>query len=274
MANYETLVDDIYGALAEGQIDIELFHHEEPEHNKEGEYIRLSSVGQPCARKFWYGLNRYEAAEPLRPQANLMFMIGHVIEHVVLDVARKAGHDVEYEQKEVEVNGVLGHLDAVIDGLVVDVKSASPYSFSRFQSANGLEEREDKFGYLSQLASYLSAVRDDSCVLYPNRAAFLAINKVTGELALDVKEFSDEDLQRNLDLIEQRKEIAVKTAVPARGFEDKPIGKSGNRGLDTNCSYCQFKHECWPGLRTFLYSNGPSFLTEVVKTPNVPEAES
>jgi hypothetical protein len=43
--------------------------------------------------------------------------------------------------------------------------------------------------------------------------------------------------------------------------------------LGTGCSYCAFKKHCWPGLRGFAYSGGPRYLTNVVKTPDVPEFE-
>lgn len=270
MANIGTLIDDIY-EIMEGGVDVTPFHHEEPEHNKGADYVRLSSVGQPCQRKLWYEINQPENKEPQQPHTKVQFMIGHVIEHVILDLAKQAGHEVLAEQEEVEVNGIRGHLDAVIDGTVVDVKSASPYSFGRFEA--GLTPAVDKFGYLTQLGSYLGAMRDDPRVTEKNKAAFLVIQKVTGKLHLDVHEFTDEQLEEVGQLIDERKEIVEQDHVPDRAFTDVPIGKSGNRGLDTNCSYCHFKHTCWPGIRTFLYASGPVFLTRVERPPNVPEAE-
>jgi len=56
-----------------------------------------------------------------------------------------------------------------------------------------------------------------------------------------------------------------------------PEGKSGNMKLGVNCSYCPHKVTCWDdanngdGLRLFLYSNGPMWLTEVQKEPKVQE---
>ena len=54
-------------------------------------------------------------------------------------------------------------------------------------------------------------------------------------------------------------------------YEDVPDGKSGNRKLAIGCSYCQFRDKCYPNLRTFAYSNGPKYLTKVVKEPFVAE---
>jgi hypothetical protein len=37
------------------------------------------------------------------------------------------------------------------------------------------------------------------------------------------------------------------------------------------CGYCSFRKECYPEARTFIYSNGPVFLVDVKKVPNVLE---
>ena len=62
------------------------------------------------------------------------------------------------------------------------------------------------------------------------------------------------------------------TPIPERCYPDIPDGKSGNMKLSVPCSYCSFKEHCWPELRTFIYSNGPRYLTKVVRTPDVYEA--
>lgn len=54
-------------------------------------------------------------------------------------------------------------------------------------------------------------------------------------------------------------------------------GAYGNRKLGVECSYCPFKVDCWQdvndgsGLRKFIYSSGPRWLTVVKKEPNVME---
>jgi hypothetical protein len=39
--------------------------------------------------------------------------------------------------------------------------------------------------------------------------------------------------------------------------------------LDTGCSYCPHKFNCWPDLKTYYYSTGPRYLTKVVREPRV-----
>ena len=71
--------------------------------------------------------------------------------------------------------------------------------------------------------------------------------------------------------VDKTKKIVTSTTKPERGFSDVPDGKSGNLKLGVGCSYCAYKHHCWPDLRTFIYSTGPRFLTRVTRLPNVPE---
>ena len=83
---------------------------------------------------------------------NLKLLYGHIIEHLVLYLAELAGHNIKDQQRKVEVSGVSGHIDSIIDGEVCDVKSASPFSFKKFQSGDIVGD--DPFGYHAQLAAY------------------------------------------------------------------------------------------------------------------------
>jgi len=282
--NIDTLIDDIYKILDEGVVNedpraYETYGEEQAKILGErlaprGEYrptIRLSSVGKPCLRQLWYELHTPGTGEPLRPFTKLKFLYGDGIEGLLLGLARAAGHDVRGEQDPIHVEGIKGHRDCVIDGMLVDVKSASPFSFKKFDS--GLRSKEDSFGYLTQLGSYLLGSQDDPLVTYKNEAAFLVMDKVSGHLCLDRHTFSEEDFNAIIGTIISRTERLSDTSLaPDRGFESFAEGKSGNRKLGVNCSYCPFKTHCWPNLRTFMYSGGrPMFLTHVERVPNVLE---
>ena len=175
-------------------------------------------------------------------------------------------HKITDEQKEVEINGIKGHMDCKIDGEVVDIKSASGFSFSKF--SKGLLAEDDPFGYLSQLAAYEHAEGT-------NEGGFLVINKETGELCFYQPEELDKpnvkqkikDLKHKLTLVNP----------PDFCYSPIPEGKSGNMRLPKNCTYCPHKFECHKdsnngeGLRTFKYSKGLMYFTEVVKKPKVEE---
>ena len=89
-----------------------------------GDAIRFSSLGKGD-RQLWYDSQGFEKEE-LTAKTYFKFLYGDVIEQLVLFLCKEAGHEVTHEQEEIEVDGVLGHIDAIIDGVVVDVKSASP----------------------------------------------------------------------------------------------------------------------------------------------------
>lgn len=234
--------------------------------------IRMSQLGKPCLRQLWFETHRSADLEPLRPNVYLKFLFGHVLEGVLLDLAREAGATVEGEQDELEFAGVKGHRDAVIDGTIVDVKTASPYSFERFKK--GLKPEEDSFGYLTQLRLYLAASQDDPLVTNKTGAAFLAINKVSGDVCIDYHEFDMSPAalkELEQEILSRIEAIKDGTTVPPRSFKDVAEGAKGNKRLGVNCSYCAAKWLCWPNLRGFAYSNGPKYLTTVKSLPKVPE---
>lgn len=228
--------------------------------------LRMSNIGKGT-RQLWYD-KRYGRDEVLEGHTILKFIYGDIIEHLVLFLAGLAGHDVTSLQDEVSLDGIKGHIDADIDGVTVDVKSASTHSFRKF--ANGTLAEDDPFGYVEQIAGYSTARNTDG--------AFLAVDKQNGHLAY--LHFSKEELAKfNVrDRIAYLKEVIDQDVEPDRCYSDEEDGASGNRKLGVNCSYCSHKFRCWSdsngglGLRTFIYSGGPRFLTTVKREPNVPEA--
>lgn len=229
--------------------------------------LRMSNIGSKCDRKLWYTVNAPESAEPLRPEVRFKFAFGHILEELVLFLAKEAGHSVEGTQDTLTISGVKGHRDAVVDGVLVDVKSASSYSFKKFE--DGLTSDKDSFGYLDQLGAYLYASQDDPVVVYKDRAAFIAVDKTLGHITVDVQP----NTYKNYDkLVAEKKAVIAQKEPPPRAFSDEPDGKSGNRKLGTECSYCSFKSTCWPGMSTYIYSSGPRYLTRVAREPDVPKA--
>ena len=229
-------------------------------------YLRFSNMGTPCERKLWYEINAPEDKEELSADVILKFLYGDIIEAFILLLAEVSGHRVEGNQDRVELEGVVGHRDAIIDGVVVDVKSASSYSYKKF--AEGRLGDDDPFGYIPQLQGYLKAGEEDELVTDKTRAAFLPVDKTLGHFCLDFHEKQDWDWKGILD---HKKEILAQPEPPERAFDPEPMGKSGNMKLGMFCSYCAFKEKCYPELRTFIYSTGPVFLTDVKKTPDVYE---
>lgn len=285
MKSISTLIDDIYGLFnPKTQVefkseDIEDFGKRLATHvtnriaEERGPFtLRLSNLGTECNRKLWFQKHSPDTARPLSPQTRFKFLYGDILEEVVLFLAKVSGHKVASSQRTVNVNGVVGHIDAIVDGHLVDVKSASPFSFAKFKS-HGLEN-DDPFAYRTQLGSYLHAVQDDPELKDKDVASFLAVDKVLGHMCLDTHAAPGVDYD---ELVNEKRKILDSPVPPERAYVAKPDGKSGNETLCTQCSYCDHNFECWKdvndgkGLRTFLYSNGPKFLTKIERLPAVPE---
>lgn len=224
--------------------------------------LRLSQMGEKCPRHLWYSVHHPELAEALRPEVIIKFTYGHMIESLILMLARAAGHDVQGEQDEILLDGIKGHRDAVIDGCIVDVKSAASRSFQKFQ--NGTLAQSDTFGYLDQLDGYVVGCADDPLVTTKDRGYLLAVDKQLGHLAL-YEHFAREHSIR--ERARAYKAIVSLSEPPACTCETVSDGGSGNIKLGLRASYSPFKYCCFPNLRTFLYSDGPRYLTRVVRTP-------
>lgn len=283
MKTIDTLVTDIYETLEQGvdtsradvQDLLEEFGKDAQaavammlsEGKREGKQnLRLSQIGKPD-RQIWYGLHGAKE-EPLTGQTRIKFLMGHLLEALLIALTKAAGHTVEDAQGEVVVEGVLGHQDCIIDGVLTDIKTASSYAFKKFKE--GTLSDNDPFGYIAQISAY--ATKNDR-----KEAAFFAIDKNNSELTvLKVHEMEMIDAPARVRELKKVKEMDFP---PARCYKDEPDGASGNRKLAIGCVFCSYKKDCWAdanngkGLRGFLYSNGVRYLTNVSKVPNVDEIE-
>lgn len=233
--------------------------------------LYFSEAGKPCLRHVWYGVHGYDR-EPLLPSNLVKFIYGDILEELLGFLVKQAGHEVSDSQKSCVIelpNGwqLRGRLDYKIDGVVVDAKSASTYAFKKF--TEGTLPTNDPFGYMTQLANY--AIHEGQ----GEGVGFLVIEKQNGTIALYQPDAMDlvaaiPDWDDYINTIEAPHE-------PDREFDDKPFGKSGNRCLAMECSYCQYKQTCWSdsnggkGLRLFFYSGKPVYMTDVKREPKVAE---
>ena len=208
--------------------------------------LRLSQIGKPL-RQIWYNSKGYDK-EPIDGATFIKFLYGNILEELLVCLSRLAGHTVDETQKEIKVGGIKGHQDGRVDGVLVDFKSASNFSFKKFTTSE--LQKNDPFGYIYQLAGYAEQEKDE-------KVAWVVINKQTGELAtvyLDSLEMPDVK-----EKIKQVKDAVKKDTPPDRCYSDIRDGSSGNRKLDFGCVYCGYKLTCWSdsnngkGLRKFNY---------------------
>lgn len=230
--------------------------------------LRLSQMGPKCPRALWYSINKPELAVPLHPWTVFKFSYGHMIEALAITVAKASGHEVVGEQDELRVDGIVGHRDCVIDGCVFDVKSSSSRGMDKF--ANGTLWQNDSFGYLEQLDGYLCGSLEDPLVRVKDKAYILAIDLQLGHMVTYEHKFRHSHI---LKRIAESKRIVGLASPPRCECVSVSDGESGNLKLDVPASYSAYRYACNPALRTFLYSNGPRYLTKVVRLPNVMEVD-
>ena len=110
--------------------------------------VRMSNLGKPL-RQLWFDSKKQAQAARIPASTFIKFLYGHLMEEIVLMLVRMAGYTVTDEQKEVELKGIKGHIDCKINGEIVDIKTASNFSFKKF--ADGTLHDNDPFGYLLSL---------------------------------------------------------------------------------------------------------------------------
>jgi hypothetical protein len=225
--------------------------------------LRLSQMGPRCPCALWYSIHHPELAEPLPAPAEIKYLYGHVLEALAITLSKAAGHSVTGEQDELVVDGIKGHRDCVIDGCVVDVKSASSLSFNKFK--DGSLKDHDDFGYLDQLDGYLVGSMDDPLVTDKEHAYILAIHKEQGHVCLYEHCIREQSIR---DRIARYKTIVGASTAPVCECRSVPDGEAGNLKLDTRASYSAYKFCCNPKLRTAIYSGGPRYFTHVGKWPS------
>jgi len=246
----DTLIKDIYN-----------------EEQKTGS-LRLSQMGPRCPRALWYSIHSPGEAEPLPPYATIKYSYGHIIEALAIALAKAAGHSVTGEQDELTVDGIVGHRDCVIDGCIVDVKSTTSRGFIRFKDKSFA--KDDSFGYLDQLDGYILGSSGDPLVTNKSTGYILAVDKQLGHMCLYEHSLREDSIRER---IATYKGIVTLDEPPRCTCETVPQGKSGNVALGIRASYSPFKYSCWPRLRTFIYADGPVYLTQVVRKPDVMEVD-
>jgi len=281
MKTTDTVVQDIYALMeskdADPSVDVEAeiekfgegvkalmrteFGREKREDNRK---LRLSNIGR-TDRYLWNHFNGTDG-EKLLPHTYIKFMYGHLIEEMLLFLTRMAGHTVTDEQKVCKVEGVVGHMDCKIDGVVTDVKSASSFGFKKFKDGSLVDD--DSFGYIDQIKAYAHDCGE-------TQVGWLTMDKANGHLTYlkyDLENTDSEKLKEPIvDRVKHIKQLVEGDEPTEYCYDPVPDGKSGNMKLAIGCSYCQFKEHCYPNMRVFKYSFGPKFLVDVVNEPRVEE---
>jgi len=228
--------------------------------------LRMSNIGRPKCQ-LWFEKNDSEDKTPLPPHFLMNMIIGDIVEAVFKGLLRAAGISFTDNEKVTlkledgtEING---EFDMVLDDAVDDVKSASPWSYqNKFASSAALADG-DSFGYIAQLVGYSRAAGK-------RMGGWWVVNKANGEF----KYVPAEDIDEAVVLSEIQDTVSyINNDEPfQRCFE--PVSEThyrkptGNKKLSVGCSFCSYKHKCWPGLKTM-----PAVMSTAKNPPMVDYVE-
>jgi len=209
--------------------------------------LRMSNIGRPTCQ-LWFQKNHPDKALPKPTTFVMNMMIGDIVEAVFKGLLKAASVEFEDTDKvslEVgDTNGtrVSGSYDLVLDGAVDDVKSASPWSYQNKFDSFGTLAKGDGFGYVGQLAGYAKASGK-------RVGGWWVVNKGNGDFKYVPADGLD--LDKELDKIKTTVETVNNnefkrcfSPVP-EFFRGKP---TGNKVLNDNCRFCDFRYECWPTM--------------------------
>ena len=174
--------------------------------------LRMSSIGKP-ARQLWYTAKYVDEPEQLDYSLRIKFLYGHLLEELLVLLLKMSGHSVEEQQLEHNIDGIKGHQDARVDGVLVDFKSASGRSFAKFKNQRLVGD--DPFGYVAQISAYAETNKDQE-------ASFIVIDKQSGEVTvmpLHKMEMIDPK-ERIKELESQKKEIDPTHGMKRKWFND------------------------------------------------------
>ena len=208
--------------------------------------IRMSNIGKPTCQ-LWFEKNKPEKALPKPTTFVMNMLLGDIVEAAFKGIITEAG--VKYEDKdnfvELEIQGktVRGSYDLVLDGAVDDVKSASDWSYrNKFDSFQTLKE-SDPFGYVGQLAGYAKASGKKA-------GGWWVVNKANG--GIKYVPADGLDIEKEITILNNTV-ATVESNEFSRCFEPVPEtfrGKtSGNKILNSNCKFCDYRFECYPTLQ-------------------------
>ena len=244
--NIHTLIPDVYEVMKSKDYDGDLSaiamqagreveeaikNAFEPYEQKAG--LRMSGIGR-SERAQWYAVKGY-TPEEIDGNVYLTFLQGHVLEAVLVALIKLAGHEVKDQQKKHTVEGVNGSQDCTIDGELVDIKTASAWSWDNKFTPTGIAD--DGFGYIKQLSAY---GKNDN----REHGYFLALNKNKSTLKL-----CKQELEQDVDtFIVDLKDKMESDTPPMRLAKATTLTKQGEEKLCMTCSFCNFKNDCYGSL--------------------------
>ena len=253
LAVHKYLTNAVQGKVSMGENTIEqiandikdALHRQFNSKQKRKYSLRMSSIGRPSCQQ-WFEKNLPEKALPKPTTFVMNMMLGDIVEAVFKGLLKEAGADFKNSEQvklKLKDKTIKGTYDLILDDQVDDIKSASNWSYRyKFESFDTLKEG-DGFGYIGQLAGYAKATNTKA-------GGWWVVNKANG----DFKYVTATGIEVDKEVSKMEETIkAVESKELERCFEPEPeyfrSKPTGNMVLNKNCTFCDFRQECWKTLQ-------------------------
>ena len=253
LAVHKYLTNAVQGSVSMGENTIEqiandikdALHRQFNSKQKRKYSLRMSSIGRPSCQQ-WFEKNLPDKALPKPTTFVMNMMLGDIVEAVFKGLLKEAGADFKNSEQvklKLKDKTIKGTYDLILDDQVDDIKSASNWSYRyKFESFDTLKEG-DGFGYIGQLAGYAKATNTKA-------GGWWVVNKANG----DFKYVPATGIEVDKEVSKMEETIkAVESKELVRCFEPEPeyfrSKPTGNMVLNKNCTFCDFRQECWKTLQ-------------------------
>ena len=253
LAVHKYLTNAVQGKVSMGENTIEqiandikdALHRQFNSKQKRKYSLRMSSIGRPSCQQ-WFEKNLPNKALPKPTTFVMNMMLGDIVEAVLKGLLKEAGANFKNSEQvklKLKDKTIKGTYDLILDDQVDDIKSASNWSYRyKFESFDTLKEG-DGFGYIGQLAGYAKATNTKA-------GGWWVVNKANG----DFKYVPATGIEVDKEVSKMEETIkAVESKELVRCFEPEPeyfrSKPTGNMVLNKNCTFCDFRQECWKTLQ-------------------------
>lgn len=191
-------------------------------------YLGMSQIGLPCERALWLQFRGF-TSHPPDGRVNMIFRLGQLIEDEVICLLKKAGYQVDSQQKTfVAHNGHFrGHCDGIIYRVtsvphILEIKSANDRNFRAF-SDHGIRNTNPAYYCQAQCYMGYSGL---------NRALFVVENKNTCKIYTERIYLNKFDFN---NLHQRAYRIITTNELPKKQFAEDSVF----------CQWCNYRLQCW-----------------------------
>lgn len=213
-------------------------------------YLGISSIGEECLRKLWYGFHFAKVEKEIPQRISRIFNTGHIAENFIISDLKRIGYEVyRYNEagEKVEMTGALGeaqdicvgqtgHYRGHTDGTVLGVIEApkTEHLLEMKTHAEKYFKQLIKDGVKKAFPKHYDQMQEYMRLRRLTRALYVAYNKNTSAYYFERVKF---DKERAEELKHKAFDIIISTSPPPAAFNERWWG----------CRTCQYFDICHKG---------------------------